>query len=117
MKYEIVTTDNFEKKAKSLPKKFKSLKQELALLAQNLLKNPVLGVPLGNNCYKIRIAIKSIGKGKRGGARVITFLELDFNVILEEETTNIFLLTIYDKSDTDSVTEKELEWLIKRRNE
>ncbi len=117
MKYEVITTDNFEKNAKKLHKKYKSLKQELALLTQSLLENPVLGTPLGNNCYKIRVSIKSKGKGKSGGARVITFLELDVNIIQEEETTNIFLLTIYDKSDTDSVTDKELDWLIKRRND
>ena len=59
---------------------------------------------LSNNCFKIRIAIKSKGKGKSGGARIIT------HVVIEEE--KVYLLSIYDKSEQISVTDKELRKLL-----
>ncbi|MBS1496454.1 MAG: type II toxin-antitoxin system RelE/ParE family toxin, partial [Bacteroidetes bacterium] len=60
---------------------------------------------LGNNCYKIRLAIASKGKGKSGGARVIT------NFVIAEET--VFLISIYDKSEKENLTDKELNELLK----
>ena len=65
-----------------------------------------MGTPLGNNCYKIRMAITSKGKGKSGGARVITFVQ-----IIE---TTIFLLSIYDKADAANISDKELKERLKR---
>ena len=62
----VVTSDNFEKEAKRLIKKYRSLAQEIAVLIQNLTANPTLGTPIGQDCYKIRLAIKSKGKGKSG---------------------------------------------------
>jgi hypothetical protein len=59
---------------------------------------------LGKNCYKIRLAISAKGKGKSGGARVIT------NFVIAEET--VYLLSIYDKSDKENLTNKELEELL-----
>ncbi len=114
MKYEIITTASFEKAAKPLLKKYPSLKNELAQLGNDLQTNPRMGTSLGNNTFKIRLAIKSKGKGKSGGARVITHVEL--NLALAEETTDIFLITIYDKSVAEDITDKELEVLIKERN-
>jgi len=46
----------------------------LKLLENALLSNPYQGIPLGHNYYKIKLAIQSKGKGKRGGARIITFV-------------------------------------------
>ncbi len=112
MKYEVITTDSFEKAAKPLLKKYPSLKNELAQLENDLQTNPRMGTALGKNTFKIRLAISS--KGKSGGARVITHLELNLEV--EEESTDIFLLTIYDKSVAENITDKELEILIKERN-
>lgn len=72
MSYSIELTDNFKKEAKKLQKKYPSLKSELEELGNTLAENPTTGTHLGNNVYKIRLAIKSKGKGKRGGARVMT---------------------------------------------
>ena len=66
MNYRIFTTVNFEKEAKKLVKKYVSLKSELAELNKQLLANPFQGIPLGKNAYKIRLAVKSKGKGKSG---------------------------------------------------
>ena len=68
----IFSTPNFDKEAKALLKKYPSLPDDLELLFESLQHNPVQGTSLGNDCYKIRLAIRSKGKGKSGGARVIT---------------------------------------------
>ncbi|HBX53597.1 MAG: hypothetical protein A2275_11820 [Bacteroidetes bacterium RIFOXYA12_FULL_35_11] len=76
MNYSVLTTENFEKEARRLIKKYGSLKNEIADLIQDLQINPTQGTPLGNNIYKIRVAVASKGKGKRGGVRVMTYLQL-----------------------------------------
>ena len=92
------------KNLKRLVKKYPSLKDEYIELIQSLKDSPLQGFCLGNNCYKIRLAIKSKGKGKSGGARVIT------NIIVSEAT--VYLLTIYDKSEKVNLTNKELKELL-----
>ena len=72
MSYSIVVTHRFEKELKRLAKKFPSLKNEFATFISTLSENPETGTYIGNNCFKIRLAIASKGKGKRDGARVIT---------------------------------------------
>ena len=75
MKVEIRVTKTFSKRAKPLLKKYPSLINELEVLERELSENPHLGQPLGNDSYKIRLSIQSKGKGKSGGARVITHLD------------------------------------------
>jgi mRNA-degrading endonuclease RelE of RelBE toxin-antitoxin system len=104
MSYSILPTHRFEKELKRLNKKFPSLKEEYAELLTEITKNPEFGTALGNNCYKIRVAIKSKGKGKSGGARAITYLYLD--------TESVYLLTIYDKSEKENLTTSELKTMI-----
>lgn len=109
MNYKIVATRNFEKELKHLAKKYPSLKNDLQDLNSKLFSNPRLGTPLGNDSYKIRLAVKSKGKGKRGGMRVITYLHLD---IIIRSQTNIYLLSIYDKSEIDTISKDEIKLLI-----
>lgn len=66
MSFSIIPTGRFKKEAKRLSKKFPSLRMELAELNEKLTNQPDIGTPLGNNSYKIRLAIKSKGKGKSG---------------------------------------------------
>jgi hypothetical protein len=105
MSYSVKSIDVFERQAKKLINKYPSLKSELFALIQELKHNSIQGTSIGKNCYKIRIAIKSKGKGKRGGARVITY------IVLAKET--IFLLSLFDKSSKESLTNKELEELLR----
>jgi hypothetical protein len=69
MSYNVKTIAVFERQAKRLVKKYASLKKELWELSQQLSEVPEMGIPLGSNCFKVRIAIASKGKGKSGGAR------------------------------------------------
>ncbi|MFY7939102.1 MAG: type II toxin-antitoxin system RelE/ParE family toxin [Flavobacterium sp.] len=105
MSYNVLTIPPFDKQLKRLAKKYPSLKNEFAELLESLEQEPEQGTNLGNNCYKIRIAIASKGKGKSGGARVIT------NFVIAEET--VFLISIYDKSEKENLTDKELDELLK----
>ena len=105
MSYNVIPIDKFKKEAKRLVKKYPSLKNELFKLNVLLESNPTTGTSLGNNAYKIRIAIKSKGAGKSGGARVITY------VITENK--EIYLLSIYDKGELDTIYDNTLRKIIK----
>ena len=76
MSYSVKTIPKFEKELKKLAKKHPSLKAEFIALVTSLKQQPSQGTALGNDCYKIRLAIKSKGKGKSGGARVITYIQV-----------------------------------------
>lgn len=104
MNYEIIATPRFRRDIKKLVKKYASLKKEFAELIGELKKDPKQGSALGDNCFKIRIAIASKGKGKSGGARVIT------HVLIKEET--VFLLSIYDKAEKETISDKEIKELL-----
>jgi mRNA-degrading endonuclease RelE of RelBE toxin-antitoxin system len=67
MNYKIVSTKEFEKDIKKLAKKHASLKADYAALLKELSQNPLTGTPLGNECFKIRLQIKSKSTGKSGG--------------------------------------------------
>mgnify|MGYP001555204775 FL=1 len=105
MSFNVQSIAVFERQAKRLVKKYASLKKELLELVQQLKEDPRQGTPIGKSCYKIRIQITSKGKGKSGGARVIT------NLVVKDAT--VYLLSIYDKADKESITDKELEELLK----
>lgn len=104
MSFEVVTVRPFDRELKRLVKKYPSLKKEIIVLGGTLAEDPHVGTPLGNDCYKIRIAIASKGKGKSGGGRVITHLHI--------AGKRVFLLSIYDKSEKDTLTDKELKELL-----
>ena len=100
MSYKVTTIAYFDKQFKRLAKKFPSLKSELLQLISKLSDLPETGIALGHECYKIKLGIASKGKGKSGGARVITY------IAITEET--VVLLSIYDKSEQADISDKEL---------
>ncbi len=73
-----------------------------------LAKNPYQGADLGHGLRKVRMAISAKGKGKSGGARVITLI-----LAYSEEESEIGLLYIYDKSEQESLTDKELSDILR----
>jgi len=104
MSYKISATSDFTRELKRLQKKHSSIKADLAKLGATLKENPEQGTRIGRGCYKIRLNITSKKKGKRGGTRVITYVQI-------VETT-VFLLTIYDKSEKESLSDAELADLL-----
>jgi hypothetical protein len=108
MRYSVILTENFKKEAKPLIKKFASLKKELDELFTELETNPTLGTPIGNDIYKIRLAIASKNKGKSGGARIMSFVKVIDAVVL--------LFSIYNKGDKDNISDNEIQELLKGFN-
>jgi len=105
MSYNVKTLSVFEKNLKKLAKKYPSIKSDFLELLDSLEINPSQGTALGNNTFKVRMKITSKNKGKSGGARVIT------NIYVQKET--VFLLTIYDKSEESTISDKEILELVK----
>jgi mRNA-degrading endonuclease RelE of RelBE toxin-antitoxin system len=68
MNYNVIPTPDFKKFFKKLFKKYPSIKNDLAELIEKLEEDYNIGIALGSNLYKIRLAIESKNKGKSGGA-------------------------------------------------
>ncbi|GHB78582.1 type II toxin-antitoxin system RelE/ParE family toxin [Persicitalea jodogahamensis] len=104
MSYNIRPTPTFQKQFRKLLKKYRSLTDDILILRRTLLEKPTQGTPLGKNCFKVRLAISSKNKGKSGGARIITHVQI------VDDT--VFLLSIYDKSTKSNLNEGELDTLL-----
>jgi hypothetical protein len=105
MSFNVYTTGFFDKELKKLAKKYPSVKNDFMALVDSLKKDPIQGQPLGRDCYKIRMAISSKGRGKSGGSRMISCVK----IVAE----SVFLLSIYDKGDKENISDKELDNLLK----
>jgi len=109
MSFDIIPTPNFQREAKVLQKKYPSFKADLALLGKALAENPQQGVEVYKNCFKIRFSIKSKGKGKSGGGRLITCVRI--------VRGKIYLLSVFDKSEKENVIDTFLRELLKNLDE
>ena len=76
-------------------------------MEKDIINNPFLGDDLGYGIRKVRMAIASKGKGKSGGARILTL-----NLLLDTESMEITLLTIYDKGEISNVKDDFIKDLI-----
>ena len=108
MKVTFKYLSEFERLAKDLRKKYRSFKDDYNTFLDELEQNPFGGEPLGQHTYKYRMAIAAKGKGKSGGARVITY---NVQKISDDEIV-ITLMTIYDKSDIANVSDAYLRSLV-----
>ena len=98
--------DEFKRQFRRLRKKYQSLTDDLEDFQKELIKNPLQGSDLGGGVRKIRMAIASKGKGKSGGARVLTL------TVLGSDDADVTLLTIYDKGEIENVSDEYIKWLI-----
>lgn len=105
MIYSVIAVPKFKSALKKLSKKYPSLKNDFLIFIESLESNPQQGTSIGKNCFKIRLQIKSKNKGKSGGARIIT------NIVISESI--VYLLSIYDKTYKNSLTNKEIEALLR----
>src|SRR3990172_5290833 len=105
MSYKVLSIPPFDRQIKRLLKKYPSLKKEIRELSDSLEQHPAQGAPIGRGCYKIRLAIASKGKGKSGGARIITHLHI--------AKTTVYLLSIYDKSEQPDISDTEIKMLVR----
>lgn len=85
------------------------MKQDILDFTRSLQENPFQGDELSPGIRKIRMAITSKGRGKSGGARVITY-----TVVATEQNGRVYLLDIYDKADYSTVDVGIIQQIIKR---
>ena len=110
MKVTFDYLEEFERGAKALRKKYPSFENDYDTFLDELEKNPFAGESLGQHTYKHRMAIASKGKGKSGGARVITYNVQQTG----SEEVLITLMAIYDKSDIENVSDAYLKSLVQQ---
>ena len=106
MKVTLVPSAEFSRQFKRLAKKYKSLGKDYKIFKKSLLDDPFQGDDLGSGVRKIRMAIASKGKGKSGGARVLTL-----NVLVSGDA-EVTLLTIYDKNEIENVPDNYIKCLV-----
>ena len=97
-------SDNFLKEAKQLSKKFKLLKSDLQKAIKEIEEKNDLGVALGFNLFKKRVSNSSIPTGKSGGFRVIIYQQIEDKIIL---------ISIYSKTQKDTLSDEELKIILK----
>lgn len=73
----------------------------------SLRENPLQGVEIAPHVRKVRMAISDKGRGKSGGARVITF-----DALVSDQDGKLYLL-LYDKADTSNVKMNVVREIIK----
>ena len=98
----VIASENFKKEAKSLVKKFYTLKESIDNIIADLIKDPYCGDPYGQKIYKVRLKDKSKGGGKSGGFRI-----LYCHLIKTDEGITILLMSIFDKSDKATITKAD----------
>ena len=101
-------TEEFLRQAKRMAKHYRSLADDLDSLQHELMNNPNIGIDLGGGKHKVRLAVKTKGKGKSGGMRIITLV-----VAVEPDDTCINLITIYDKKEISNVSDQYIDQIIK----
>ena len=104
MNLTIKPLKTFKKSAKKLAKRYKNISKDLKSIQDQLQTNPNLGINLGKNCYKIKVANSSIPTGKSGGFRVIYYYRLD---------DTIYLMEIYSKSDLENISDEKLQEILR----
>lgn len=113
MQYYITETEQFEKDLRFYVKKrkCKNLIGEVRELKGKLENGDFvgdeingIGLPDGENSYKLRMADTTHGIGTRGGFRLIYY-------VIKNEM-EVFLLTIYSKRDKSDIPKNELRKLI-----
>ena len=108
MNFDIRISSYFAHEAKRLSKHYPSFKNDYSEFLKSLKEDPYQGDDLGNGVRKVRMAIASKGKGKSGGARVITL-----NILVDEANMEINLLLLYDKQVADNFNPAALKEALK----
>ena len=101
MGYNVILVPEFKRQLKRLSKRYKSIVDDVDNLVNSLLIDPFQGTEIRKGIRKVRISIKSKGRGKSGGGRVI------YVAIIDDIDSEITLINIYDKSEKVDLSESE----------
>ena len=104
MSYKLITSFEYDKSLKGIVKNQRSILKDVSKLYDTLEIDPHQGILIKENTYKIRMAITSKGRGKSGGARVITY-------VIDEDKT-VVLIDIYDKSEQENISDSRIQYII-----
>jgi mRNA-degrading endonuclease RelE of RelBE toxin-antitoxin system len=97
----------FSRDLKQLKKKYRSLREDLTPLIEQLQSGETPGdkIPdVGYTAYKVRLKSSDMSKGKAGGFRVIYYIKTE---------TRILLLTIYAKSEQTDISLADIAAIIR----
>ncbi|HEY8782991.1 MAG TPA: addiction module toxin RelE [Mucilaginibacter sp.] len=98
----VLVSNTFNRDAKPLLKKYKTLKTSIETLIDDLIKDPFLGAAYGNEIFKVRLSDPSKGGGKSGGFRVMYY-----HLSKTDAGIEILLMFIYDKSEKSTIKKSE----------
>ncbi|TDQ36985.1 hypothetical protein [Aureibacillus halotolerans] len=110
--YQIIPTKSFDRALRNLTKKHPKAVDDIgdvltSLQNGDLVGNAIPGLKHPNNkAFKVRSANVSGRTGKRGGFRIIYYLVTSDN--------EIYLLTVYSKSDKQNISTKEINELVRK---
>ena len=110
MNVEVIIMQTFKPDFKRLRRKYRSLDGDMAHLIADLRKNPLQGISIGHGMRKMRLPISSKGRGKSGGARVISHV----TIVAEVDGAIVRLLKIYDKAKRETISDAELHELLRK---
>lgn len=96
----IFFSNHFKRQLKRLMKKYPHVKEDLLNVIESF--DATSKIHIGKSIYKIRIPSNDMQKGKSGGFRSYIYIYVRRSILLP--------LCIYPKSETESVTENELDY-------
>jgi mRNA-degrading endonuclease RelE of RelBE toxin-antitoxin system len=102
----VIVLPSFAQDTRRLKKKYRHLLKDLQPTIDQLANGETPGdqiTGIGYSVFKVRVKNSDAQRGKSGGYRVIYYLKT---------TTNVFLLTIYSKSEQDNVAAEDLRSII-----
>lgn len=108
MNLEIIRSEYFTAAFKKLSKRYRGIVDDYESFLEDLKAAPHQGVEIAPHIRKVRMAITAKGKGKSGGARVITF-----DALVSEQGGKLYLLFIYDKAEASNVKMNVIKAIIK----
>ncbi len=108
MSFEIIATAGFRRSLKMLAKRHSSIKEDFIEFSRSIQENPFQGNELSPGIRKIRMSIRSKGRGKSGGARVITY-----TIVAADNSGKVYLIDIYDKADFTTVDTSVIHKMVK----
>ena len=106
MKFEIIILNHFKSELKKYIKKYKDLKNDVICDLNKFDKNN--SISLWNWIFKLRIKSSNLEKWKSGWFRLLILLLIEENYIVP--------LTIFSKWDKSSISQKEINYHLKKIN-
>jgi mRNA-degrading endonuclease RelE of RelBE toxin-antitoxin system len=103
---KVEATLTFKRNLKNLGKKYRSIRNDIEPVIQQLQNGELPGNQIsgiGYKVFKLRVKNSDIAKGKSGGYRLIYYCQT---------ATGIVLLTIYTKSEQADIAAEDIKRII-----